>query len=134
MKKILLFGGGFITGIVAAIVVLMLIAANNQLNDDLLGLTIFPEKGECITTGGEIEVFQVLKPNMALAKIGEFPDEIIVLLVNYDGKSYYDDQKIKISTGKCVKQIGTYQYTTKDKFMKTVPTVVIDEYDQKNKK
>lgn len=133
MKKLLLFGSGFIAGIIATILVLTLIV-ENQPNDGLIGLTIFPEKGDCITTKGEIEVFQVLQPNMALAHTAEFPDGIVVLLIKYDGKSYYDDQKIKIPTGKCAKQIGTYQYTTRDDIMKTVPAVVVEEYDRKNKK
>jgi len=47
------------------------------------------------------------------------------LLVNSDGKTYYDDQKIEISN-KCVRQIGSYQYTTKDNFEKTVPAVDIE--------
>jgi len=134
MKKVLLFGSGFIAGIIATILVLTLIAVENQPNDALLGLTVFPEKGECIPTRGEIEVFQVLKPNMALASTGDFSNGIVVLLVNYDGKSYYDEQKIKIPAGKCARQRGTYQYTTRDDMIKTVPAVVIEEYDRKNKK
>ena len=42
-----------------------------------------------------------------------------------NGKSYYDDQIIKIPSGKCVKQIGVYKYQTKDGFEKTVPIVDI---------
>jgi len=60
MKKVYSFGGGFITGIIATILVLALVAVVNQSNDGLHGLTIFPEKGECMQTNGEIEVFQVL--------------------------------------------------------------------------
>ncbi len=134
MKKVLLFGSGFIAGIITTILVLTLIAVENQPNDGLLGLTIFPEKGDCITTSGEIEVFQVLKPNMALARTGGFTDGIVVLLINYDGGSYYDKQKIKIPAGKCARQRGTFQYTAKNDFIKTVPAVVIEEYDRKNKK
>lgn len=47
-------------------------------------------------TVGEIVVFQVLEPNMALARTREVIDGVIVLLISYDGKSYYDEQKIKI--------------------------------------
>jgi hypothetical protein len=93
----------------------------------MIGLTIFPEKGECIATKGEIEVFQVLEPNMALARTGNILDGIVVLLINYEGKTYYDEQKIKIPANKCARQIGTYQYTTRrDNFGKTVPAVVIE--------
>lgn len=96
MKKALLFIGGFVTGIVVTILVVVLINAVNQPNDGFPGLTVFPEKGECITTSGKIEVFQVLAPNVALAWTGDFlySDRILVLLINYEGKSYYDEQKI----------------------------------------
>lgn len=127
MKKALLFISGFITGIVATILVAMLISTANQPNDGFPGLTLFSEKGECITTSGEIEVMQVLAPNAALAWTGGlfYSDRILVLLINYDDKSYYDEQKIKIPSDKCARQIGTYQYTAKNEMVKTVPAVII---------
>jgi len=136
MKKFLIFIGGFAAGILATILVAFLITvANKPYDDGLLGLTIFPEAGECITTDGEIEVFQVIETNVALAKTvkygnygtRKYSDEIVVLLIDYDGKTFYDEQKIKIPANKCVRQIGTYRYTTRqDRFEKTVPAVVIE--------
>lgn len=128
MNKFLIFIGGFVAGILATIFAGYLIAiANKPIDNGLLGLKVFPEKGECITTKEEIEIFQVLEPNMALARTGDLLDGMVVLLVNYDSKTYYDEQKIKIPTNKCARQIGTYQYTTKkDNFEKTVPAVVIE--------
>lgn len=126
MKKLLVFSGGFAAGIIATILIAIFINSANQSNDGLIGLTAFPKKGECIKTQGEIEVFQVLKPNMALANTGDVLNGIVVLLVNYDGKSYYDEQKIKIPAGKCARLIGTYQYTTKSEIVKTVPVVIIE--------
>jgi len=127
MKKFLIFIGGFAAGILTTIFVAFLINFANKPNDGLLGLTIFSEKGDCIATKGEIEVFQVLEPSMALARTGDILDGIVVLLINYEGKTYYDEQKIKISSNKCARQIGIYQYTTRrDKFEKTVPAVVIE--------
>jgi len=142
MKKFLIFIGGFVAGIAATVFVVFLIYVANKSNDGLLGLTMFPEKGECISTEYEktdydlkkrrlvttvmndLEVFQVLAPNMALARTHDFT---VVLLINYDGISYYDDQKIQIPANKCARQVGTYQYTTKrDNFGKTVPAVVIE--------
>lgn len=126
MKKILIFFGGFVVGILTTIFVAYLFSIADKPNDGLLGLTIFSEKGECITKN-DIEIFQVIEPNMALAETGVFPDRIVVLLINYDGKSYYDAQRIKIPNQKCARQVGTYQYTTKrDKIEKTVPAVVIE--------
>ena len=146
MKKFLIFIGGFVAGILATIFALYVYSIANKPNDGLLGLTIFEEKGECITTtsknkSSEIDIFQVIAPNAALATIKYYSDEklysgktyrnydigngVVVLLINYDDKTYYDDQKIDISN-KCARQIGTYQYETKSKFRKTVPVVVIE--------
>ena len=124
------FLGGFIAGVVTTILVAFLIYVANKPNDGLLGLTIFPEKGECMAIKNEIEIFQVLEPNMALARtgnIGDIIDRIVILLVNYEGETYYDEQKINIPANKCARQIGTYQYTTKGKDIKTVPAVVIEQ-------
>lgn len=128
MKKTLLFISGFVTGIVATILIAMLISTANQPNDGFPGLTLFSEKGECITTSGEIEVMQVLAPNVALAWTGGllYSDRILILLINYDDKSYYDEQKIQIPSGKCARQIGTYRYTAKNEMIKTVPAVVVE--------
>jgi hypothetical protein len=146
MKSVLLFLGGFVAGIIATILVAYFITSANQPNDGLLGLTLFPEKGECISTTSknkscEIEIIQVLAPNAALGNIRYFSDkkiygnetyrdydienDVVVLLINYDNKTYYDDQKMDISY-KCARQIGTYQYKTNTNFEKTVPAVVIE--------
>lgn len=147
MKKFLIFLGGFVAGILATILVAYFITlANKPIENGLLGLTLFSEKGECITTTSknkscEIEVFQVLAPNAALGSIKYYIDEelfegkiyrdydilndVVVLLINYDNKTYYDNQKIDISN-KCARQIGTYQYKTKSKIEKTVPAVEIE--------
>lgn len=67
---------------------------------------------------------------MALAETGDilrgtvdyfFSDGLELLIINYDDKHYYDKQQIKISKGKCVRQVGIY----KD-YYKTVPAVVIE--------
>lgn len=146
MKSVLIFIGGFVTGILATFLFAYLTSVANKPNDGLLGLTMFPKRGECLTTTSknktcEIEIFQVIEPNSALATIKYYSDEklyagktfrnydisndVVVLLLNYDGKTYYDSQKINISN-KCARQLGTYQYTSKNKFKKTVPVVVIE--------
>jgi hypothetical protein len=147
MKRYLIFIGGFVTGILATILVgYFMVITNKPIDDGLLGLTVFSEKGECLKStskskNSEIEIFQVIEPNMALGKVKYYSDkkmyggeiyrdydiqnDIVVLLTNYDNKTYYDDQKIDVSKY-CVRQIGTYQYTTKSDFGKTVPAVVIE--------
>lgn len=147
MKQILIFIGGFVAGILATILVgYIIVIANKPIDDGLVGLTVFPEKGECLKTtskskSSEIDILQVVEPNMALGNIKNYTDkklyggeiyrhydignDVVVLLINYDGKTYYDDQKIDV-TNKCVRQIGTYQYTAKIGREKTVPAVVIE--------
>ena len=126
------FLGGFITGVLATILVLFIIYAASSSNEEGLksdesvpGLLIFPDKAECITKR-ELKVFQTIRQNMALAQFGEFPEETLVLLINHEGKSYYDKQKILIPKGKCARQIGTYQYETRMEIQKTVPVVIIE--------
>jgi hypothetical protein len=146
MKSFLIFISGFVAGILATFLFAYLTSVADKPNEGLHGLKMFPKKGECLTTTSknkshEIEVFQVITPNAALATIKYYSDEklyggktyrnydisndVVVLLVNYDDKTYYDDQKIDISN-KCARQIGTYQYKTKNEFEKTVPAVVLE--------
>jgi len=126
MKKALLFFGGFVVGIIATILVALLIYSANKPDDDLRGLYLFPEKGECLPNVSEIRVLQVLEQGIALAKTGDFLGEITVLLINYDGVYYYDDQIIPIPATKCARQIGTFQYRSRDKMDRTVPAVEIE--------
>jgi hypothetical protein len=147
MKGFLIFIGGFVAGVLVTIFVgYLLVIANKPIDDGLIGLTVFPKKSECVKTTSkskstEIAIFQVVKPNMALGNIKNYTDkkmfggnnyrdydignDVVVLLINYDGKTYYDDQKIDV-TKKCARQIGTYQYTAKIGIEKTVPAVVIE--------
>lgn len=147
MKQFLIFIGGFVAGILMTIIVgYLIVMTDKPIDDGLLGLTIFPEKGDCLKTtskskSSEIDILQVIEPNMALGNLKYFTDkklydseiyrdydignEVVVLLINSDGKTFYDDQKINVSN-MCVRQIGTYQYTTKSSTEKTVPAVVIE--------
>jgi hypothetical protein len=147
MKRFLIFIVGFVFGVLATILVgYLLMIANKPIDDGLIGLTVFPEKGECVKTtskskSSEIYIFQVVEPNMALGNIKNYTDkkmyggdnyrdydienDVVVLLINYDAKTYYDDQKIDV-TNKCVRRIGTYKYTAKIGIEKTVPAVVIE--------
>lgn len=117
---------GLVIGIAVTLFTLYLFSTVNKNDNEDLGLKLFKEKGECIKTKNEIKIFQVIEANMALAKTGDYPDEIVLLLINYDGKSYYDDQKIIVPAKKCARQIGTYKYSTKMEIDKTVPAVVIE--------
>jgi hypothetical protein len=131
MKGVGIFVLGFIAGIVVTIIAVSNMDYDtnepSEPSDGLYGLTIFTEKGECIPTQRTIEVIQVIKPNMALVHTHEYYDErITVLLINYEGKSYYDQQKVKVPSGECARQIGIYKYTTVEDIDKTIPAVVIE--------
>lgn len=122
MNKFLVFLGGFVTGILVTFLVAYMFTIANKPNDGLLGLTIYAEAGECIEIDGQLKIIQVLEPNIALAMAEDF---LVVLIVNNEGKTYYDDQRIKIPANKCARQIGTYEYNTNSTFQKTVPAVEI---------
>ena len=136
MKNFFIFVVGFLTGTLLTIVVLALAAGSNSTNGNPTkgkfindGVTLFEEEGECISTKA-FEVFQVLDSGEALAHEVEqhygrwISTDLLVLLLNEDGASYYDNQVIKIPSGKCAKQLGTYKYTTQ-LGKKTVPIVAI---------
>jgi hypothetical protein len=147
MKRFLIFIGGSVAGVLTTILVgYLLVISNKPVDDGLIGLTVFPGKGDCVKTtskrkSSEIDIFQVVEPNMALGDIKNYTDkemysgdnyrdydignDVVVLLINYDGKTYYDDQKIDV-TNRCVRQIGTYQYTANTGIEKTVPAVVLE--------
>ena len=111
MKNILIFTAGIVTGAVLMIFISLVFASNFSHND----MNLFENEGECISENS-FEVFQVLDSG---------DTGLVVLFLHENGKSYYDDQIIKIPSGKCVKQIGVYKYPTKDGFEKTVPIVDI---------
>ena len=97
-------------------------------DEKLTGITLFPKKKEGETIAKEketLKVFQILKPNATLVKTGGFPNEKLMLLIGEDDDLYYDDQKISIPEGKSAKQVGIYQYTTKNGQLKTIPAVKI---------
>ncbi len=127
MKNILIF----ISGMVTMFVLIILFGAimNPSSNSGYPGLTLFEEEGKCMNAK-QLQVMQVIEPNMALShaktRPNEIydPNEILVLLIGGETTNYYDDQKINVPKGKCVKQIGTYKYEAK-MGMKTVPAVEI---------
>ena len=138
---------GFILGVFATIIAMYIYSTSNNADDGISGLNFFENPGECITNNSkkkssEITVIQVTATNAALANLRNYTDEkgfrgeirrhydiindVLVLLINYEEKSYYDDQKIEVS-GKCLRQLGTYQYQPlKSSSWKTVPVVVIE--------
>lgn len=113
----------FIGGMVTMFVIILLLGIIGQ-SGNYPGLTLFEKDGACITSN-QLKIFQTLETDMALAEFGVFPNETLLLLINNEGKAYYDNMKINIPKGKCARQIGTYQYETKQGILKTVPAVEI---------
>ena len=50
---------------------------------------------------------------------------MVVMILANEGMFYYDEQKIPIPEGKCLRQIGTSRYTTVKNIDKTVPIVQV---------
>lgn len=126
-KKWVVYILGVVTGVVLTIGTLFLMSTCSTSNN---GVTYFEIPGDCISTNS-FRVFQVLDKGVALANEidGEYDIStgVIVLLVNDEGKYYYDDQKIEVPIGKCARQVGVYTYPTKMEIEKTVPIVKIME-------
>lgn len=101
----------------------------DNLGEKFYGLPnlILFSKGEksSINISNNLEVFQVLADNIALAHMGYYTDRIVVLLVGNTDDYFYDDQKLKAPYGKKIKQIGIYKYESKGGMFKTVPAVAI---------
>lgn len=120
MKSILIFIAGMATAF-------FLISVSGSGFSKDYGIKYFEEKGGCITKK-PLRVFQVLDGSYALAleKTSSYSN-LVVLLMNNDGKYYYDEEVISIPAKKCARQIGVYRYELRDGGgYKTVPVVTIE--------
>lgn len=128
MKNVLIYLAGFISGIVFLIVIALFVN-DASADNGVEGLTVFEQPAEVISSSS-FEVFQVVQNGNALARMGERKSYgtgynyygMVVLLLADENTHYYDDQIINVPNDKCARQIGTYQYETKDGY-KTVPVV-----------
>lgn len=122
MKKWIVFVLGFVSGIVFLFLVLLIIGKTYATND---GMTYFEKPGKCISTK-DFEVMQVVGEGYALAREKKgYVGGILVLVTNENGELYYDDQIIEVPKGKCMRQIGVYEYQTRMETIKTVPIVQV---------
>ena len=149
MNKALVFVLGMVAGAVLTVLILIAIGASqtnsttqgekeetlgntNYSAPSLSGKTYFREEGDVVSENS-FKVIQVLASGDALANELEekydmqLPTNLVVLFENEDGQSYYDDQIIRLSRGKCVRQIGTFKYESKGGDYKTVPIVRVNE-------
>lgn len=140
MKNIWAYLLGVLTGIIVTIgaFFVLYILGGDRSSD----ITFFDEPGKVITaqtfTGETVpvkgfEVFQVLDDGAALATGNEFYDrDLVVLLWNDDGMTYYDNQEVTAPRGKCFRQIGIFKYQAKNGNDKAVPVVALMEGSSNN--
>ena len=132
MKNFLIFLAGFVSGIICLFLVSLAVASDS--NDDsqgIPGLTMFDQPADVISSDS-FKVMQVVSGGNALANAGVrfYGNEyllysgMLVLFIADENTNYYDDKIISVPRGKCVRQIGTYQYETEMSY-KTVPAVAI---------
>ena len=146
MKNILIYIAGVLTGIVLTILMAVLLTSSNSVNipiEEQQGVTLFDEPGDSVDAK-RFKVFQVIDTGMALAASEELALNIgddnlqplfdtllhslfqgpVVLLINDEGKLYYDDQIVEVPQGRSARQVGVYQYSTESGY-KTVPIIKI---------
>lgn len=120
MKNVLIFLGGFVSGVVVLFLFSFLLTRGGG-----MGKTYFDQPGECMSSNS-FEVMQVIDENHALAHEitdGYSFDALLVLLEGEEGTAFYDDQVVEVPDGMCARHIGTYKYQTNGKIEKTVPIV-----------
>ena len=125
VKGILIYLAGFITAIILGAIIGL--SGRDTSSDKLIqGLTIFQEQGNPIDET-QFKVFQVLDSNLALANgkgdsgLSIFTG-ITVLLIGGEGKYFYDDEVIVLSSKP--NQAGSYQYESQ-RGRRTVPVIII---------
>ena len=123
VKFILTYVGGIITGC------LLMFGYASYMNVAQDEQAVYFEKPKQVIKAKEIKVFQVYPDGSALAMVEDIDNYGTVLaLPTAEGCAYYDNQKILIPSNKCIKQIGTYRYTTNQNVEKTVP--IVDLFDK----
>lgn len=133
-KFILTYVGGIITGAILMIVVAYLMSRYNNVDpvDEVDQNVDLYEKPQQVIKTHKLKVFQVLEDGSALARVEldmENSDDdnygLVVLFLSDENSTYYDDQIISVPEGKCLRQVGTYHYMTRQNMEKTVPVVEI---------
>lgn len=126
-KFILTYVGGIVTGIVLVFAFAFIVNSTQQGQANAISRDVVMfEKPQQVVAARTLRVIQVLPDGSALATVDimEINGGMVVMFLAKEGVSYYDDQKIKVPSGKCLRQVGTYTYESK-MGMKTVPVVEI---------
>ena len=125
----MIFGAGVITGILALLLIKAILAYSKTTGGDIDNeITWFDEPGEVFDESA-LKVFYVLAKHDALVEPAYAPylNEKVYLLVNDEGKYYYDNEIVKVPEGYQLRQMGIFRYPTQDEEIRTVPVVQIIE-------
>lgn len=126
MKKWVVYVLGVITGMILTVALAYCVNLSN--NAGVIGLELFDEPGECMEYS-QFEVFQVVGSGCALANADDSFGSVVLIMPN-ENQRFYDGQKIMLKSDECAQHVGTYKYSTKIDFEKTVPAVrIIDGVD-----
>lgn len=120
MKRILIYFLGILTGVALTIGVLFIV---KSIKASYLKIVYFDQPTLFDEADGFL-VFQTFEDGSALATDC---GDLIVLLVNKTGASFYDGQIIEPQRGEKFVQIGLYRYKTKNKDWKTVPAIRLED-------
>lgn len=122
-KFIFTYVGGIVTGIIlvfAFVFVKQKMGSNN--------VVWFDKPGQEIRSD-EFRVMQVMRDGSVLARSTDLGNYgVIVVFPASEGEDFYDSQNIEIESDVCVRQVGTYRYTTVNGMEKTVP--IVDVFDK----
>ena len=122
MKKALIFLGGVVTGVQHTFLFAFMFSSQKETSvKENSGLTMFEQPGDVITEKS-FKVIQALEQGAALAD-GEKEYMTTFLLVNDEGKYYYDHEIVKVPSGKVARQVGIFKYTSGGGLDRTVPVV-----------
>lgn len=135
MSKWLYFIGGVLVGIIFVLVFFYIIGTYNttesraeqtEVQTDNSNPKWFDAPGDEIKEKS-FKVMQVLEDHAALV-FGNGEESYmntLYLIVNKEGKFYYDQEIIDVPSDKVVKQVGIYRYETRQGIGKTVPLIMI---------
>ncbi len=131
MKKWMIFGGGFLSGIFVCFLTLFVVGLASRTNLALPGATFFEQPNREIRATS-FKVLQVIQDDAALVHCkngtrGSYYDSPLYLLVNSSGHYYYDEEVIQVPSERKVVQVGIYKYNAKSGIEKTVPIVRITD-------
>ena len=122
MKKGVRLLGRVVTGVLLTFLFAFMLSSQKETSvKENSGLTMFEQPGDVITEKS-FKVIQALEQGAALAD-GEKEYMTTFLLVNDEGKYYYDHEIVKVPSGKVARQVGIFKYTSGGGLDRTVPVV-----------